>query len=158
MPTLKDVLKPLIITGLIAGTLDGLAACIMYIISFGKDPMNVFRYIASGAFGADAFTGGIPMAIWGILFHYVIAFGWTILFFWLAIRFSILATRWIIYGIVYGIFVWAMMNLVVVPLSLVPMKSGGREWFGMIKAALVLIMCIGLPVSYSAKRHLSKRT
>lgn len=156
MPTLKDVLKPLIITGLIAGTLDGLAACIMYVISSGKDPMNVFRYIASGVFGPDAFNGGVPMALWGIAFHYFIAFGWTVLFFIVALRASMLTRNWIVSGILYGIFVWAIMNLVIVPLSLVPMKSGGREWLGMIKAALVLIVCIGLPVSYSAKRHLSR--
>ena len=154
MKRLKHVLKPLFITGLVVGTLDGLAAVIMYSIQTGKDPLNVFRFIASGVFGAAAFSGGVPMALWGIIFHYIIAFGWTILFFWLAGRFSFLRNNWIISGTIYGIFVWLMMNLVVVPLSLVPMKSSPKEWLAILKGAFILIVCVGLPVSYSARRCL----
>ena len=157
MIKLKSVLKPLIITGLLAGTLDGLSACIMYYSQSGKDPLNVFRFIASGVFGSPALSGGVPMGLWGIIFHYVIAFGWTILFFWLAAKLPVLTRNWIVSGIAYGIFVWLMMNLVVVPVSLVPMKAGPKEWAGILKATLILIICIGLPVSYSAKRYLPNR-
>lgn len=153
---LKNLLKPLVITGLIAGTLDGLAACMMYSVSSGKDPMNVFRFIASGVFGTPAFRGGVTMAVWGIVFHYVIAFGWTLLFFWLAVRLRVITKNWIISGFFYGIFVWLVMSQIVVPLSLVPMNPNPKEWTEMLKAAIILIICIGLPVSYSAKRHLSK--
>lgn len=154
MAKLKNALQPVVITGLIVGTLDGIAAIVMYLIQTGKNPLNVFRFIASGAFGTDALSGGIPMALFGIAFHYIIAFGWTILFFWLASRFAILLQNWIISGILYGIFVWVMMNQVIVPLSLVQMKSGPKEWSGIFKGVLVLIACVGLPVSYSARKYL----
>jgi hypothetical protein len=122
----KSISKPLIITVLIAGTLAGLAARIMYYSQSGNDPLTVLRFIASGGFGVSAFSGGLPVASWGIVFH-VIAFCWTILFFSLAARFPVLIKRWVIYGILYGIFVWLMMNLVVIPTSLVPMKTVGKE-------------------------------
>jgi hypothetical protein len=154
MKRLKKVISPLFITSLVVGTLDGLAAIIMYSVQTGKDPMNVFRFIASGIFGTSALSGGVSMALWGIAFHYIISLGWTILFFWLADRFSPLSRNWIISGVMYGIFVWVIMNLVVMPLSLVPMKVGPKEWSGILKGALILIVCIGLPISYSARKYL----
>lgn len=153
MKSLKNIIRPVLTTILVVGTLDGLAAVIMYVLQTGKDPLNVFRFIASGIFGSEAFSGGVPMALWGILFHYGIAACWTILFFWLAGRFFILTKHWIITGVLYGVFVWLMMNLVVVPLSLVPMKAGPKEWTAILKAIIVLIFCVGLPVAYAAKRY-----
>lgn len=140
-------------TGFVAGTLDGLAAVIMYSVQTGNDPMNVFRFIASGAFGVSAFRGGVPMALWGVAFHYMIAFSWTIFFFLLAGRFVWLTKNWVISGIGYGIFVWLMMNIIVVPLSRVPM-GGPKEWTGILIGIFILIGCIGLPVAYASKRHL----
>lgn len=154
MKSFRNILKPLVITGLVVGTLDGLAAVGMYYVQTGNNPLNVFRFIASGIFGRPAFSGGVTMALLGLLFHYVIAAGWTILFFWLAARFFYLTKNWIVSGVMYGIFIWLMMNLVIVPLSLVPMKDGPKEWAGIIKGVLILIVCVGLPVAYSAKRYL----
>lgn len=145
----------MLFTGLLIGTLDGLAATLMYSMQTGKEPLNVFRFIASGVFSAPAFSGGVPMALWGIAFHYIIAFGWTILFFRLAGRFSFLTGNWIISGIIYGIFVWLMMNVVIVPLSLVPVKAGQKEWEDILLAMLILMVCVGMPVSYSARKYLN---
>lgn len=148
--------KTIFITGFIAGTLDGLAAAIMYYVQAGKDPLNVYRFIASGVLGMEAFNGGVPVAILGIVFHYIIAFGWTILFFVIARRVDILLKNWFVSGVLYGIFVWLLMNLVVVPLSLVPMKPGPREWPEILKGATILILCIGLPIAFSASKNLKQ--
>jgi hypothetical protein len=157
MTQVKPSAKPLLITGLIAGTLDGLAAAISYYIQTGKDPLNVYRFVASGVLGTDAFSGGASIAVVGILFHYIIAFSWTILFFTVASRLNFLLKNWIVSGILYGIFVWIAMNFVVVPLSLVPMKSGPQEWSDILKGAVILVLCIGLPISYFARKYLSAR-
>lgn len=149
----RNYFSVIVLVGFISGTLDGLAAAIMYYVQTGNDPLNVFRFIASGIFGAAAFSEGVPMALWGIAFHYIIAFGWTILFFRLARRFLFLARSWIISGMMYGIFVWLIMNLVVVPLSLAPMKAGPKEWTAILKGVLILMVCIGLPISYSARKY-----
>lgn len=152
MKRIMSKIKPVFITGLVAGTLDGLAAVLMYSLRTGENPMNVFRFIASGVFGTEALAGGIPMAFAGIAFHYGIALGWTFLFFLLADRFICLTKNWIISGVVYGIFVWLIMNLIVIPISFVPKTSGPSQWLAIIKATLVLIVCIGLPIAYSARR------
>jgi len=43
--------------GLVAGTLDAVAAILVY----RPDPVLMFRYIASGAVGPAAFGGGVVM-------------------------------------------------------------------------------------------------
>lgn len=157
MKPLNTVLKPLFLTALLAGTLDGLAAVVMYCAKTGKDPMNVFRYIASGVFGSDAFAGGTTMAIWGIMFHFIIALGWTVLFFGVASRISILTKHWLLSGVGYGVVVCLAMSQIVVPLSRVPASTGSADWSGMIRAALILIACVGVPIAYGAARVLRSR-
>ena len=146
--------KTIFLIGLVAGTLDGLAAVLMYSIPTGKDPMNVFRYIASGVFGKEAFSGGVPMAIWGILFHYIIAIGWSVLFFMAYPRLSILSKNKFMVAAAYGIFVWLMMNLIVLPLSDVP-GGGPKDFASITKGIVVLMFCIGLPISFMTSRYYS---
>jgi hypothetical protein len=142
--------------GLLAGTLDGLAAALLYSVPGGKDPLNVYRFIASGVFGNDAFAGGVPMALYGILFHYIIAIGWTTLFFSIYPRVPLLSKNKVAAGIFYGVFVWLMMNLVVLPLSQVPM-SDSREVSAIITGMIVLIFCIGLPISWMTSKYFTDR-
>ncbi len=156
MPLHPGLLKAIFKTGLLAGTLDGLAAALMYSVSNGKDPLNVYRFIASGVFGKDAFSGGVPMALYGIFFHYVIAFGWTTLFFGLYPRVPFLSRNKIVTGIFYGVFVWLMMNLVVLPFSNVPM-SGELQISAILKGMVVLMLCIGLPISWMTSKFYSKK-
>ena len=77
----EKLIPAVIITGLVAGTLDGLAAIINFIMQGGKKPEVIFKYIASGVIGKDALTGGNGIILLGVLLHYLIAFSWTILFF-----------------------------------------------------------------------------
>src|ERR1700752_2827625 len=104
--------------GLIAGTLDILSAFAYYYIKSGKTNfLVIFKFIASGIFGKDAGTGGTAMILSGLILHYAIAFSFTIFFFWLYPKVSLMSKNRIVTGIVYGLFVWSVMNLVVVPLS-----------------------------------------
>ena len=152
----SSALKTIIKAGIITGALDGLAAALMFSIPSGKDPMIVFRFIASGVFGKEAFAGGVPMALWGGLFHFIIATGWTVLFFLAYPRIALLSKNKIATAIFYGIFVWLMMNLVVVPLSNVTMV-GTKEVSGIIKGVVVLILCIGLPNTWIISKYYQKQ-
>lgn len=60
----------ILIAGLIAGTLDILAA--IYLLA-GGNAAGVLKYIAAGAFGQAALAGGTEMIVFGLLFHYIIA-------------------------------------------------------------------------------------
>src|SRR5688572_30989011 len=106
--------RTIILTGLLAGTLDAVAA----IVVSQASPAAVFRFIASGAFGAgQAFSGGDVMIIWGVFFHYFIAFCWTVLFFFLYPAWPWMRKNKYITDLLYGIFVWIIMNVVVIPIS-----------------------------------------
>lgn len=147
-------LKTILLAWLVAGTMDITAAVIQTYI-MGGQPVRMLRYIASGAFGTDATNGGTPMAIAGLLFHYLNALLFTLFFFFLYPRVSILRKNAIAVGICYGIFVWAVMNLVVVPTSHIgryPSKVGLA-----LIAMLILIVCIGLPISIIVHRYYEKK-
>ena len=64
--------KNILLAGLLAGTLDILAAII--ILAKGN-AIGTFKFIASGAFGEAAFSGGTDMVAYGVIFHYLFATG-----------------------------------------------------------------------------------
>ena len=142
----------ILLTGFTAGTLDIIAACLQYHLKTHKDVGNVLRYIASGVFGPRAFAGATTtMAAWGLFFHFVIAFGLTIFYFILYPRVPWLGKYKILAGILYGIFAWIVTTQLIVPLSAV--RPGPFEIWGAIKAVLILVVCIGLPVSFMTNKH-----
>lgn len=137
----------ILITGLVAGTLDILAA--IFILA-GGDAARVFRFIASGAFGKAAFDGGSEMIALGVFFHYLIAFSWTVLYFLIYPRIAFFRrSRWLS-AIVYGAVVWTVMNLFVVPSSQIGFR--GVNLWNWIENWLILIVCIAVPITISAQR------
>lgn len=145
----------IILTGLIAGTLDIIAAMANFFIATGKNPVRVLQFIASGVFGTDAFSDDPLMPIYGLIFHFCIATIWTALFFIAYPIAKVAAKHWILSGVVYALIVWGTMTRVVLPLSYVPQQP-----FEIDKALLaiaILIACIGLPISYSANRFYSRQ-
>src|SRR5258708_39219255 len=87
----RSLLLTILLTGLLVGTLDAIAAVIQFIIPTWRNPVRIFEYIASGVFGTNTFSGGPIMAVTGLLFHYFIAIAWTSLFFTLYPRIRWLA-------------------------------------------------------------------
>ncbi len=120
-------------------------------------PDRIFKFIARGVFGNDGATDGTLMIIWGIVFHFMIAFLFTAFLFLVYPA----VVKWIknkfLTGILYGLFIWAVMNLVVLPLSRLPNPKS----FDMTQAvigALILIFMIGIPVALIANRYYSKKS
>ena len=145
-----------VLAGLLVGTADILAAFASFYINTGKNPVPlVSKYIASAVFGRPAMKGGAEMISLGLLFHYIIAFLFTIFFFWLYKRWPLMSRNWLITGIIYGVFIWLMMTQVVVPLSNAPATPGGSIGRKLI-SILILVTMIGLPLSYIAKRVTDK--
>lgn len=146
------MLKAIIKTGLIAGTLDGLAA--VFILAKGNFT-GVFQYVASGAFGKTAFGGGAAMTAAGVGFHYFNAFAFTIFYFLILPHVSFLRKQVLISAVVYGLFAWTVMNRIVVPLSNITM--GAFNWSSALLNATILIVCIGLPISYFANKYYTSK-
>ena len=128
---------------LITGSLDALAAILT---NLNMGAASIFKYIASGVFGNAAFTGGSDMALWGLGLHFLIALLFcTALFLLHPMFYSWFRTK-LLTGVIYGIAIWLIMSHVVLPLSHAP----GQPFtlVGMLKACVIHIICLGLPISY----------
>ncbi len=136
--------KLILTAGLLAGIMDGSAAMIQTAIA-GRTMAGLWRYVASGVFGNDAFTGSSAMIVYGILFHLFIAMSWTVIFYFLYPYLKEWFKNPVVLAIIYGLVVWAIMNLVVLKLANTP--KGPFNPKGAAIAASVLIFCIGLPIS-----------
>jgi hypothetical protein len=138
---------------LLTGTLDAIAAII---IGYPATPGQIFRYIASGLFGKAAFTGN-HMIFWGVLFHYLIATTFSVVFFVLYPNFKRILKNKYVTGILYGFIIWVVMNMAVLPLSNVPKQPGQVNLITVITSLLALIICIGLPVSLTVTKYYRKK-
>jgi uncharacterized membrane protein YagU involved in acid resistance len=146
----RPLLRTIAWVGLLTGSLDILSAFLHVYIVRGTSPEIVLRFIASAAIGKAAFAGGWEMALLGLLFHFIIAYSFTILFFLLYPYVKFMSKNIVLTAIVYGIFIFVVMNLLVLPLTKVP-----RSNFQFDKAALatgILIVAIGLPLSFFARK------
>jgi hypothetical protein len=143
--------KTIISAALLAGTLDALGAIIVY----QANPARMFKFIASGAFGAGAaFSGGASMIVWGISFHYLITFFWTILFFVTYPAIPVLSKHRLVAAVAYGILVWIMMNKVVIPLSAI--TPGPSDLRSALVGTAILIVAVGLPLAILTHRYYSR--
>lgn len=140
---------------LIAGSLDIITACLYFSVRTGKDPMRVLYFVASGVFDQAALTGGALYAVYGLLLHYLIAFLFTIFFFWIYPKLGLFAFNKWLTAVLYGSFVWSVMNLLIVPLSYTP-KSPFQPVQAII-AALILICMVGLPLSIIIGKYYAGR-
>jgi hypothetical protein len=72
-------------------------------------------------------------------------------------RLRILQKNKYIIGVVYGIVIWAFMNLVVLPLSNTPKAaSASFNFLQTIKAMSYIIFFVGIPIVWLANRYYSK--
>ncbi len=137
--------------GILVGTLDIAAAFLNTWLTSGRGPDAVLKFVASGVFGREAFAGGWNMILLGLLFHYIIAMAFTAFFFLIYKQLSQWIPNWLLLGVAYGLFVWLVMNRLVVPLSNTP-KFPFNLTSVLINAA-ILVVCIGLPLSWIAGRR-----
>lgn len=142
--------KTILVAGLIAGTLDMTGACVVAWLRSGVTPVRVFHSVASGVFGADAFTGGAKTAVLGIVFHFIIATTAAAVYYLASRRLRFMIDQTIISGVLYGVMVYLFMNFIVLPLSAVakrPVPLTGR-----IIGMTIIIFCIGLPIAFIVRR------
>ena len=151
----RGALRPVITAWLLAGTLDGAAAVLQFLIlSDGGNPVRVFQYIASGVFDRAAFDSP-AMALWGVAFHYFIAFCWTLFYFFLFLKVPFLRKTTVAAVVLYGALIWTVMNLIVLPASKV--ARGPFDPGRAINGAVILMVCVAWPVVVVAKRHYAGR-
>jgi hypothetical protein len=139
---------------LVVGILD-LADAIVFFglragIPFRTMTPRVLRSIASGWLGREAFQGGAWIPILGLASHFFIAFGIVTVFYVASRIFGALRARPFLIGPLYGILVYFIMNLVVVPLS----AAGGRwppAMAVLVNGLLIHALGVGLPSALVAR-------
>ena len=141
----QNLLAAILVGGFVAGTFDLILAFLMY----GR---GMPRGIASGLLGSRAFQGGMSSWILGVVLHYVIAFGAAAVYCIASRKLGFLKDNWVVCGLFYGIAIFLVMNLVVLPLSAVPFKVGPFSVQGMRQGLLVHMVFIGLPIAFSLRR------
>jgi hypothetical protein len=144
--------------GLVAGTLD-ITENLVFNSFRGITPWRVFQYIASGLIGLRSFQIGWTSVWLGVLMHYAIALSWTSVFYLAATEWNItvLTRRPIVFGLVFGVIVYVVMNFIVLPLSGVPHPRAAITVASRVTAVLALIFCIGLPVSLLTRANQKSR-
>jgi hypothetical protein len=147
----RKLVQHVIAIGLIAGLLDITAATTQFLLSGGKNPVQILLFIASGIYGKEAFAGGTGMAIVGFLLHMFNAMAFTVFFFLVYPRLKAISENRYLWTIFYGAFVWMVMNRIVIPLSNITQRE-----FNLRSAAIgmaILIVFIALPIVIGAQRH-----
>lgn len=143
-------LSAILIGGAIAGTLD-----LTYAIGFsawrGVAPIRILQSVASGLLGAPAFEGGVATAALGLALHFGIALLWASIFYLASRLISFLTRHPVIAGLFYGLLIYAVMNLVVLPLSAFPRKVT-FPLLVLVTGILVHMFCIGLPIALALRR------
>ena len=133
--------------GFVAGVLD-IADALLVSGLRGVSPGRVLRHIASGVLGPGAAQGGVPAALLGLFLHFVIATGAAAAYFLASRRFSVLTRRPIICGMLFGLCVWATMQYVIVPLSLVRMGGGPQLNWMLLNMLAIHMFGVGVPIAW----------
>jgi hypothetical protein len=132
-------------TAVLAGTLDITAAIINSYLRTGTNPVVVLQFIASGVLSSEAFQGGLLTATLGLLLHYFITFSWTLIFFVFYPKLGLLPKYKNLSGLLYGVIIWLIMNLIILPVSNVPKISFGISQ--VILGVSFIMFLVGLPIS-----------
>lgn len=136
------VLLPSLVGGLAAATLDATSA----FITFG---WGMPRAIASGLIGASAFKGGAGAWILGLAAHYSILIVAALIYGAASRRLPFLRVNFIVCGIFYGIAIYLVMNLIVLPLSAVPFPVGPFTVATLRHDMVMQVLLCGMPIASS---------
>jgi uncharacterized membrane protein YagU involved in acid resistance len=149
----RSALWAILVGGGIAGLLD-----IIFAISFaaygGATPTRLLQTVASGLFGKFAFTGGVQMAALGLALHFAMSLAWAGVFYLLACRVPLLVQQPLLSGIVFGVIVFLIMRLVVLPLSAFPFPVNFPP-LGTTLDVLSHAFLFGLPIAWCVRKAIA---
>jgi uncharacterized membrane protein YagU involved in acid resistance len=155
----KSFFASALAAGLIAGALDITAACIHAYVKNGTAPVQVLKYVASGAVDPKTFSNDATVAI-GLVVHFTIAICFAFFFFFLAKQIPSLVKYPILVGIAYGIFVWSTMRFLCLPyisrLSVKPI-IGQEAVKNAAIAASIIVICVGIPIVLLARKYVRRK-
>jgi hypothetical protein len=140
----RSLVSAIFVGGTIAGGLDLISAFLTY-------GWGVPRVIAAGLLGRQAIHGGSGPWVLGVFLEFFIAVSAAAIYCLSSNRLKFLKDNFIICGLFYGVAVYLVMNLIVLPLCALH-ATGPYGLRDMIQGLLVHMLLIGLPISFSAWR------
>jgi hypothetical protein len=140
---------------LLVGTLDISDAFIFYGLR-GITPTRILQGIASGVLGRTAFSMGHRSALLGLFFHFFIAFSATTVFLFASRKLPLAHHPWI-YGALFGVALYVVMNYIVLPLSEIGLRPT-PPLVPLINGVAALVFCIGIPLAFIARRFVVQET
>lgn len=151
-PRRTNPLAYVVAGGLVAGTLDIVYATSFWGLKAEVPGRRILQSVASGVLGTGAFDGGLLTASLGLCLHYFIAIC-------MAFAWYLVAKRWrparelpVRGGAIYGLFLYVVMNLVVIPLSAARVGSRDPVWIGLSLGVHMLL--IGIPIALFVRQGL----
>lgn len=135
---------PILAGGLVAGGLDLISA----LLTYGP---GVPRVIAAGLLGREVIHGGAAVYALGVVLQFFIATSAAAVYYAASRRLYFLTEHFVVCGLFYGLAVFLVMNLIVLPLSALHSK-GPYQLASLIQGLLVHMIIIGLPIAFSVRR------
>jgi hypothetical protein len=140
-----------IVAGIVAvAVLDILEPIIFYGLR-GVPPIRIFQSVASGVLGRDSYGGGLGSALLGAALHLFIASA-VVIVYWLASRrLPAFTQRPLLWGVLYGLAVYAVMTFIVIPLSAI---GGGLRipaLPALLNGIFAHVVCVGPPSAFAAR-------
>ena len=149
--TWQRALEAALISGAIAGILDiGLAAGINLV-----SPVIVLKAIASGLLGPPAFSGGVGTITLGLLLQILMSVVIALIYVVAADRVAGFDHPWA-GGSFYGLIIFLVMNLVVVPLSAYPYPTKITPYW--VLANLAAMIAFGTIVALVVRQVMGSST
>jgi len=146
----RSLLIAVLVGGLVAGALD-----ITFALSFaaynGTPPQRLLQIVASGLLGKAALAGGLPVAALGLALHFIMSLLWAAGFMALALWRPLLARHPVAAGIGFGVTVFLVMRLVVLPLSAFPFPVSFKP-LATVLDLMSHTLLFGVPIALAARR------
>ena len=152
----RSLAKTIFAAGFIAGALDILGAILVYAIVQQKTTATkILQSVASGVFGKEAYSGVTSMALYGLLFHFIIAFAFATGYIVLYAYLPFLRKHKITAGLIYGLFAWLLMNFIVLPIAFT--KRAPMTVESALVGLLLVMLLVGLPISLITHKYYATR-
>jgi uncharacterized membrane protein YagU involved in acid resistance len=134
-----------IVAGLLAATLDIVFACTFWALQANVSVRRILQSIAAGIYGRASFSGGTTTAVIGLGLHLGITLCMALFYAVLAARCLRLRQQPLRCGALYGVLLYALMTLVVVPLSAAVPQSTLPLW--VVSSLVAHVLLVGVPIA-----------
>lgn len=139
----------ILVGGGLAGALD-ITYAVVYSGFHGVPAQRVLQSVASGLLGKASFDGGAGTATLGLVLHFLMMMLIAAVYCTAAARIGLLTNKAVPMGLLYGVCVFLVMRLVVLPLSAYPFPVHLHPASPLIPEVIAQ-SCVGLIIALAAR-------